>query len=117
MSHAILILSDAAFDDLPFVVLGVTAEHVAGLAVDYLRAAQPAVHTGRLEVPADKPVGGWHSWLMANLPDIEDIEISIHDTDTGDLMPAGVFMNWISEHGGKLHDQHTPHVVDVIKSL
>lgn len=117
MTFAVLVLKDDAFDDEPFVVLGVNEDHVAGLAAAYLRAASPAVHTGRLVVPDQHSGKGWYDWLMNMLADVEDIEVTIYSTDKGELMPAGVFSDWIAEHAGDLHRQHTPHVVDVVKDL
>lgn len=115
MSYGIIYIEDSTFEE-PFMVLGASEEHVAGLAVSYLRHARPltAPDGKRLAVPDEVPEGGWASWLDEAMHDVEDITITSWNTEDGDLLMAGQFTAWILENQETLAKQHQPLVEDII---
>lgn len=115
MSYALIRIVDDTFEE-PYMVLGASEEHVAGLAVAYLRAARPLIaSTGkRLEVPDHMPEHGWANWLDEAMHDVEDITITSWNTDDGDLLLAGQFIEYVAQSADALAKQHAPLIEDVV---
>lgn len=94
-------------------VLGTSLEHVSGIVAAYLRACRPEraasgshLDLQPLEVPEERPEGGWYAWLADCLMDLSGIDVELWSTENGTLDQAGTFRLWVVANAAALRRQH-----------